>query len=55
MRAKFFSKCSKIDVNFTNGAENLGKGFSFLDNPFELVAVNSHYYKENTCNQQSVC
>ena len=51
----FFSKCSKIDIDFRNGVEKSEKCFCFQVIAFELVAVDSHYYEENNCHQHAMC
>ena len=49
-----FFNCSNFDLDLRNAEENLEQ-FSVSEIiVFELVAVNSHYYQENSCHRQSI-
>ena len=51
----FFSKCSKFNVHFKNAIKSSENVFGSSEIAFELVAVNSSYYYENTSRWQSRC
>ena len=51
----FFSKYSKFNVDCKNAIKNWEKVLVFQIIAFQLVAVNSPYYYENTHSWQSMC
>ena len=53
MMVMFFSKCWKIDVYFTNGAENSERVVSEIT-AFDFIAVNSPSYKQCPFDRQSM-
>ena len=51
----FFSKHSEFNVDFRRKIKNPEKVLVLAISAFELVAVNSAYSNENTCNRESLC
>ena len=55
MRVTSFYKCSKFDVYFRNG-ETLEKLFWVFDkNAFELISLNTHFYRKKLLVIRSQC